>query len=171
MFDAVIADLSTGTALPYSVIVLRLLGAAILVAGIGYDREVSGRAAGLRTHMLVSVAAALFAILSIEVIAHPQFSDDQVRADPLRVIEAVTAGVAFLSAGFIIVARGRVRGVTTGAGIWFSAAIGLAAGFGYWSIGLIAALIGFAIIAVLRKVETIADLKPEQRVAPRADRD
>jgi putative Mg2+ transporter-C (MgtC) family protein len=169
MFDAIIADLTTATALPYPVIVLRLVGAVILVAGIGYEREVTGNAAGLRTHMLVSVAAALFAILSIEVIAHPQLSDDQVRADPLRVIEAVTAGVAFLSAGFIIVARGRVRGVTTGAGIWFSAAIGLAAGFGYWSIGLIAAVIGFAIIAILRRIEAIAELKPEERAAPRAD--
>lgn len=169
MFDAVIADLTTVTALPYPVIVLRLVGAVILVAGIGYEREITGNAAGLRTHMLVSVAAALFAILSIEVIAHPQLSDDQVRADPLRVIEAVTAGVAFLSAGFIIVARGRVRGVTTGAGIWFSAAIGLAAGFGYWSIGLIAALIGFAIIAILRRLETLAELKPRETPSPAVD--
>lgn len=163
MLDVIIADFSTPTALPLAVIVVRLLGAAILVAGIGFDREMSGRAAGLRTHMLVSASAALFAILSIEVISLPHLSDDQVRADPLRVIEAVTAGVAFLAAGFIIVARGRVRGVTTGAGIWFSAAVGLAAGFGYWTIGLIAALIGFGIIAVLRRVEVIAELKDERK--------
>jgi Uncharacterized membrane protein len=159
MLDAILADLATQTSLPLSVIILRLVGAAVLVAGIGYDREVSGRAAGLRTHMLVSSSAALFSILSIEVISLPHLSDDQVRADPLRVIEAVTAGVAFLAAGFIIVARGQVRGVTTGAGIWFAAAIGLAAGFGYWSIGLIAAVLGVAIIAVLGRMEYLSDLK------------
>lgn len=157
--DAILGDITAGTTLPLPVIFARLLGAVLLVAGIGYERETRNRAAGLRTHMLVSVSAALFAIISVEVAHAAVFSGDEIRLDPLRVIEAITAGVAFLSAGFIIFNQGKVHGVTTGAGIWLAAAIGLATGFGYWAIGLCAAILGLIIMVVLRRFEIYWDLK------------
>jgi putative Mg2+ transporter-C (MgtC) family protein len=161
MLEAVLADMFAPTRLPYPVILARLLGAALLVAGIGYERERKSRAAGLRTHMLVSISAALFAIVSLEVAASPEFSGETVRMDPLRIIEAVTAGVAFLSAGFIIFNQGKIRGVTTGAGIWLAAATGLAVGFGYWGIALAAAVLGLLILIALRHFESVLELKDD----------
>ncbi len=162
MLDVILADMATPTHLPFPVILARLIGAALLVAGIGYERERKSRAAGLRTHMLVSISAALFAVISLEVAASPYFDDQSVRMDPLRIIEAVTAGVAFLSAGFIIFNQGKIRGVTTGAGIWLAAATGLAVGFGYWGIALAAAILGLLILIVLRRFESVLELKGDQ---------
>jgi putative Mg2+ transporter-C (MgtC) family protein len=79
--------------------------------------------------------------------------------DPLRVIEAVTAGVAFLAAGFIVFAKGEVKGLTTGAGIWLAAAIGLSIGFGYWMIALSATILGVVVLALLRRFESFVELK------------
>ena len=69
--------------------------------------------------------------------------------DPLRLVEATTAGVAFLAAGMIVLSRGKVKNLTTGAMLWLSSAIGLAAGSGLWVIAVLAAVLGLA-IAVLR---------------------
>jgi putative Mg2+ transporter-C (MgtC) family protein len=103
--------------------------------------------------MVTSIAAALYTVLAIEIIHSDVMRDETTRADPVRVLEAVTAGVAFLAAGAIIQARGRVRNLTTGAGMWLAGALGVAAGFGYLAIGLGAALLGFLVIAVLRILE------------------
>lgn len=140
--------------LPYAVIAFRLAGAALLAALIGLERELRHRAAGLRTHMLVSLAACSFAIIAVEIVNDEAFSGDQVRTDPTRVVEAVTSGVAFLAAGFIVFAKGAVRGLTTAAGMWVAAGIGLAVGFGFWPIGLFAFIIGMIVIAALRGIET-----------------
>jgi hypothetical protein len=106
--------------LPFPVIAARMLFAAILGAAIGFEREWRNRPAGLRTHVLICIAAATFGILAIEIVHASVFQapsvSEQVNVDPLRVIEAVTAGVAFLAAGTIILARGEVHGLTTGAG-------------------------------------------------------
>lgn len=84
----------------------------------------------------------------------PGIADDQqVRIDPLRVIEAVTAGVAFLAAGMIVFARGRVKGLTTGAGMWLSGAIGLAMGFGYWPIAFFATVAAVCVLYAFGKME------------------
>jgi putative Mg2+ transporter-C (MgtC) family protein len=116
----------------FPVIVARLALAALLGAAIGFEREWQARPAGLRTHMLVCIAAATFAILTIEIVHAPMFTTDAmkeaVKVDPIRVVEAVTAGVAFLAAGIVIFTRGEVHGLTTGAGMWLAGAIGVAAG-------------------------------------------
>jgi putative Mg2+ transporter-C (MgtC) family protein len=106
--EQIIADLFPRTAVPYPVLLARLTGAILLGAVIGAEREYRAHAAGLRTHILVALAACVFAILSIESVHMAGFSDDQVRIDPLRVIEAVTSGVAFLAAGMIVFSRGEV---------------------------------------------------------------
>jgi putative Mg2+ transporter-C (MgtC) family protein len=82
------------------------------------------------------------------------------------VIEAVTAGVAFLAAGAIIQARGRVQGLTTGAAMWLAGAVGVACGAGYYSIALMAALLAVAILTVLAMLERPSD-KPEKPTGTR----
>ena len=114
---------------------------------IGAEREWKQRPAGLRTHMLVCLAAALIALLTIEITHVPYFQDEAIRVDPIRLIEAVTAGVAFLAAGMIFFAKGEVHGLTTGAGMWLAGAVGLACGLGFWQIALFTT--GLAVIVLL----------------------
>jgi putative Mg2+ transporter-C (MgtC) family protein len=135
--------------LPLPIVMLRMAGAAVLCALIGFEREAAHRSAGLRTHMLVGVAAATYALLTLHLVDLYADRGDSVRMDPVRLVEALTAGVAFLAAGMIVLSRGEVRNLTTGAGLWLAAAIGLAVGIGVWSIAVLAALLGLG-IATLR---------------------
>lgn len=113
---------------------LSRLGAALLCGGlIGLDREMHRRPAGLRTHMLVALASSLFTILTFEIVAAVDMQGEALGVDPVRVVEALTAGVAFLAAGTILVNKGDVKGLTTGASLWLAGAAGLATGMGlYW---------------------------------------
>jgi putative Mg2+ transporter-C (MgtC) family protein len=147
------ADFGTSTELPLSVIALRLVVAALLGGMIGIEREWRRRSAGLRTHMLTALAASVFTVLTIEILSSDMLQRDAAQADPVRVIEAVTAGVAFLAAGAIIQGRGGVRGLTTGAGMWLAGSLGVAAGLGYFVIGLFAAVLALIIIALLGRIE------------------
>lgn len=105
--------------------ILRLLLAAALGAIIGYQRERAGKAAGLRTHTLICVGAALFTIASLYGFG--------ANADPARVAAGIVAGIGFLGAGAIIrTGEGIVAGLTTAATIWAVAGIGLAAGAGLY---------------------------------------
>ena len=105
-------------------VMVRLLLAALLGGIVGYEREHKGKAAGLRTHMLVAMGAALFVLV-------PERGGMGI-ADMSRVIQGVVAGVGFLGAGTILKgdAESQVKGLTTAAGIWLTAAIGVAAGLG-----------------------------------------
>ena len=118
--EQLVEEFGHATFTPFPVVVARLLLAALFGAAIGFEREWRNRPAGLRTHIVVCVAAATFAILTIEIIHAPMFTvdtlGDAVKVDPIRVVEAVTAGVAFLAAGVVIFTRGQVHGLTTGAG-------------------------------------------------------
>jgi putative Mg2+ transporter-C (MgtC) family protein len=134
-----------GIALPLPIVVARLVGAAALCALIGLEREAEDRAAGLRTHMLVGMAGSAFALITVSIIELYADRPEVIRLDPIRLVEAATAGVAFLAAGMIVLSRGRVRNLTTGAGLWLAAAIGLAAGLGLWPIAVLAAVLGFLI--------------------------
>lgn len=146
-------DIGHATWLPFSVIAARMALATLLGAVIGFEREWQNHPAGLRTHILVALAAASFAIIGIEIVHSAQFEDDAARQDPLRLIEAVTAGVAFLAAGTIIVARGRVKGLTTGAGLWLAGSVGLAAGIGFWQIAALATLLAVIVLGLLQPFE------------------
>lgn len=144
------------TFIAFPVIAARLLLAAIFGAAIGFEREWRNRPAGLRTHILVCVAAATFAILTIEIVHAPIFGDtatDAVQVDPIRMVEAVTAGVAFLAAGVVIFTRGEVHGLTTGAGMWLAGAIGLSCGIGLWQIALFATVLALVVLGLLHVFE------------------
>jgi len=148
--------------LPIETITLRLILATFLGAAIGVEREWRGRPAGLRTHILVALASALFAVLTLEIAHAEVIQDESIRADPIRVIEAVTAGVAFLAAGAIIQARGSVKGLTTGAGLWLAGAVGVACGLGLWSIAVLAVGIGLIVLFLLGHLERAVTERREE---------
>ena len=114
------------------VMVLRLLLAAALGAIIGYQRERAGKAAGLRTHTLICIGAALFTIASIYGFGG---------ADPARVAAGIVTGIGFLGAGAIIRTREHIVGLTTAASIWAVAAIGLTAGAGLYLISAVTTVV------------------------------
>ena len=127
--------------------------AATLGALIGTERELKGHSAGLRTHMLMSLAAAAFTMIAWGMYADIRIRDDSPNLDPIRAVEAVTSGIAFLGAGAIIQNRHRVLGLTTGAGMWTAGAIGVAVGCGYLSMALTLAAIAVIVLVVLKWVE------------------
>lgn len=138
-------------------IVLRLLLAIAFGACIGWERESAHKPAGLRTHMLVSLGAALFVMASIQVGDRP--STDATS----RVIQGIVAGIGFLGAGEIFSKSSRasvdedsevrVRGLTSAAAIWVSASLGIAAGAGLWFMGGVATLIALLILWGVKKIE------------------
>jgi putative Mg2+ transporter-C (MgtC) family protein len=133
------------------IVFARLVLAAGLGAVLGFDREMLSRPAGMRTHMLVSLAAATFTVVTFELIEQAK-AEGASSVDPIRVIEAVTAGVAFLAAGAIIQGRGKIHGVTTGAGLWLAGAVGTASGIGAYPIAILATVLGFIILTLFRAV-------------------
>ncbi|MDI6525022.1 MgtC/SapB family protein [Pseudomonas otitidis] len=124
-------------------VVLRLFLAALLGGLLGFEREQHGKAAGVRTHMLVALGAALFVLV-------PQMAGAEHDAMS-RVIQGLTAGIGFLCAGTIL-KRDRmdeVKGLTTAAGLWSTTAIGVTVGLGYEATALLAALVVLAILNLL----------------------
>ncbi len=119
-----------------------LLLAALLSMVIGLDRELHSPA-GLRTHMLVGLGACLFTQLSIYAF-HP--------GDPARIAAQVVTGVGFLGAGTILQRKHNVHHLTTAASIWATAAVGMAVGTGAWFLAILATLITWFILAVLRRI-------------------
>jgi putative Mg2+ transporter-C (MgtC) family protein len=135
-------------------VLLRLVVAAALTGAIGIERELRERAAGLRTHMLVGVGSALFTIVSAYGWGAFDFSTPEgVVFDPTRIAAQIVTGIGFLGAGAIIRQGLSVRGLTTAAGLWVVAAIGMAAGAGYYSAALIATGIVLVGLGPLRWLE------------------
>src|SRR5690606_2649377 len=89
---------------------------------------------------------------TIEITHLADFTGDEIRIDPIRLVEATTAGVAFLAAGLIFFARGAVHGLTTGAGMWLAGAIGLAVGLGFWHIAGVATVLAVIVLGLLQSV-------------------
>ena len=139
-----------GIAIPYPVLAVRLAGAVLLCGLIGWEREAGGHSAGFRTHILVGIGAASFALVTLHIIAEFGHRPDTIRMDPIRLIEATTAAAAFLAAGMVVLSRGRVRNLTTGAGMWLAAAVGLSCGLGLWPLALTAAGLTVAVNAFHR---------------------
>ena len=151
--EQLVEEFGHPTFVSFPVIAARLLLATIFGAAIGFEREWRNRPAGLRTHILVCVAAAAYGILTIEIIHAPMFAGESVKLDPIRVVEAVTAGVAFLAAGVVIFTRGEVHGLTTGAGMWLAGAIGISCGLGLWQIALFSTVLALIVLGSLQFFE------------------
>jgi putative Mg2+ transporter-C (MgtC) family protein len=115
-------------------LLVRLLVAGVLAAFLGWEREAAHKSAGLRTHMSVGIASALFTVLGDLAVRDFPVGENGLRSDPIRVIQAVAIGIGFLGSGVIFVAKDgeHVQGLTTAAAIWATAAIGIAAGLGHY---------------------------------------
>jgi putative Mg2+ transporter-C (MgtC) family protein len=136
-------------------LIARLLLASLLGGIIGFEREVHGRAAGFRTHLLVSLGSCLFVISSIffyELYGNTSRIGPP-GVDPGRVAAQVVTGIGFLGAGAIIRDRASIRGLTTAACLWIAAAIGLACGIGLYVIAPFVTLLAVVSLLLLKKVE------------------
>lgn len=139
------------------------LGLAALVGGaIGFNRQLAGKAAGLRTHMLVSLGAAMFIVipLTVGVSSHPDAIS--------RSIQGVATGIGFLGAGEIIHRSSvrsqklQVKGLTSAAAIWVVAALGMIAGCGLWQASLVGTLLTLLILTVAKRVERLMPLRQDE---------
>ena len=128
-------------------VLIRLLAAALLGAVVGFQRERVGKPAGLRTHMLVSLGAALFVITCLEF--------GMSSADLSRVIQGLATGIGFIGGGAILKLseEREITGLTTAAGIWLTAAIGVAAGLGRIGSAVLSVLLTWIILALLVQIE------------------
>lgn len=135
----------------------RLLLASLLGALIGLEREIHGRTAGFRTHLLVSLGSALFVVVSINF--HRAFGNfsgtGMVGVDPGRVAAQVVVGIGFLGAGAIIREKASVRGLTTAACLWIAAAIGVACGSGLFMLSVLVTAMALVSLIALKKIETM----------------
>lgn len=129
---------------------VRVFVAGLLGGTLGWEREVRGKEAGLRTHILVALAAGLYAGVTVLLT-----SPEATVGDSLRTINAVATGIGFLGAGLIFVNRseGRVRGLTTAASVWSTAAVGLTVGFGYWLLAGGATVMVWSVLRLLAALE------------------
>lgn len=129
-------------------IIVRLTIAALLGGALGYEREKQGKSAGIRTHMLVALGAALFVLV-------PEQAGAGI-GDLTRVLQGLVAGIGFLGAGAIVLGNQQsdARGLTTAASIWLTAAIGVSAGMGRESLAVLSTLIALIVLFVVPKIAT-----------------
>jgi putative Mg2+ transporter-C (MgtC) family protein len=152
---------------PEWIIAIRLGLACVLGGLIGLEREMGRHDAGLRTHILVALASCVFTLVAWELYQHIRAIEQPATGDPIRIIEAVTAGAGFLAAGIIFKSGAKVHGLTTGAGVWTAAAIGVACGAGAYAIagittGIVLAVL-FGLTVLKRKMGWDDDDGPEDR--------
>jgi len=138
-------------------VVGRLVLASLLGALIGLEREIHGRPAGFRTHLLVSLGSCLFVVTSIQFYKDfGNFSGQgPIGVDPGRVAAQVVTGIGFLGAGAIMRDKASIRGLTTAACLWIAAAIGLACGVGMYAVSFVVTLLALLSLLLLKKVENI----------------
>lgn len=135
---------------------LRVLAALLCGGLIGLDRELRAHAAGMRTHALASEGAALFTIAGI-LISSEAHKVGYVGADPSRVASTVAQGIGFLAAGVIFGSAARIKGLTTAAGLWTTAAIGMLCGGGFFELAVFATIATIAVLSVFKLVEDRLD--------------
>ncbi|MEO8011694.1 MAG: MgtC/SapB family protein [Dokdonella sp.] len=149
---AVIAEFSDATDIAeLTRLSVRLLMAALLGAILGFEREQQGKAAGVRTHMLVSVGSAIFVLIPLQIGVQP--------AELTRVIQGMVTGVGFIGAGMILKSEheSRVHGLTTAAGLWMTSAIGMTAGLGQETSALLCTVLALIVFATVPRVLKLVD--------------
>jgi putative Mg2+ transporter-C (MgtC) family protein len=137
-----------------AVMVARIAGALVVGALIGLERSFHARPAGFRTHALVCVASALLMLVTVyQNEWMTQVATEAIRTDPTRMAQGIMTGIGFLGAGVIFKEGLTVRGLTTAASIWVTAAIGILIGIGFWMPALIGAFATLAVLSVFRAIE------------------
>lgn len=137
-------------------ILIRCIVAIALAGVIGWERESVGKSAGIRTHMLVGLGAAIFVALGELFVFRFRAFNENMQIDPIRIIEAVVTGISFLGAGTIFVSRGQehVKGLTTAASIWTTAAIGMMVGIERYLLAVGVTMLIFVVLHLLRILDT-----------------
>jgi putative Mg2+ transporter-C (MgtC) family protein len=135
-------------------LILRILVGTALGGIIGYERDIHGRPAGLRTHALVALASATFMVVSTHLAYYQGYkSGDFTEVDGSRIAASVVSGIGFLAGGAILRTGFSIQGLTTAAGLWLVAAIGLCAGGGMYVESVAATVIGVLALTLLRRFE------------------
>src|SRR6187397_953924 len=133
---------------------IRVLGALLIGGVIGLERSFDGRPAGFRTHSLVCIASALLMLVTVyqnQWMTHVTM--DAIRTDPTRMAQGIMTGIGFLGAGVIFKEGLTVRGLTTAASIWVTAAIGILVGIGFWFAAIVGAVATLIVLALFRYIE------------------
>ena len=137
----------------YLIIVSHLLVALVAGALIGYERSYQGRPAGFRTHTLVCMASALLMLVALYQSVWFPTANEIVRVDPTRMAQGIMTGIGFLGAGVIVKEGVSVRGLTTAASIWITAAIGILAGVGFYFPVIVTTLLTLGTLSMFRWIE------------------
>lgn len=146
-------------------IFLRIILGTALGGAIGFERDLHGRPAGLRTHAIVALASATFMVVSTRFVYFQHyFAGDLLEVDPSRIAASVVSGIGFLGAGAILRTGFTIRGLTTAAGLWLVAAIGMAAGGGMYAVALFATAVGLGALTLLRRFEDRGEPIARQRL-------
>ena len=130
---------------------IRIALAGILGGLIGLERQMRAKEAGLRTHILVGIGSAMFMLVSKYGFAD-MLTNDHVALDPSRIAAQVVSGMGFLGAGTIIIQKQIVKGLTTAAGLWVTAAIGLVIGSGMYEIGIYGTVLALVVLETFRRI-------------------
>ena len=134
---------------------LRLFVAMLLTGMLGWERNRAGKSAGVRTHMIVGMGACFFMILPELIMEYYRPLGQTLQFDPIRVIQAVVAGISFVGAGTIFVSKDKdhVRGLTTAASIWSCTAVGMCVGVGRFVLPIGATILMLVVLRVVRYIE------------------
>jgi putative Mg2+ transporter-C (MgtC) family protein len=150
------------------VIIGRVTGALVIGALIGFERTFHGRPAGFRTHSLVCIASAILMIVTVYQNQWMTFVEhDAIRTDPTRMAQGIMTGIGFLGAGVIFKEGLTVRGLTTAASIWVTAAIGILVGIGFWFAAVVGAAAALIVLALFRYIEARLRSEFYAQICPR----
>jgi putative Mg2+ transporter-C (MgtC) family protein len=143
----------------------RVFGAMILSGLLGWEREIAGKEAGLRTHILVGMGSALFVVLAHLIIRDFSRYGDTQQFDPTRTLEAVATGVSFLGAGVIVFRRGRdtVQGLTTAASLWATAAVAVSVALGEYVLAVGCTVLLLVVLRLMIPLERRIRIRREGR--------
>ncbi|HEX4507942.1 MAG TPA: MgtC/SapB family protein [Alphaproteobacteria bacterium] len=142
-------------------IVERLMAALAAGGAIGLDREWLRKPAGLKTHMIFALASAMMSIMALE-IYYSELDRSGGSPDATRILQGIITGMSFLGAGAIIRGQHKVHGLTTGAGIWLAGGLGMVFGLGQYRLGLVAVVLGLAVLIFIRMIEP-KDIKKNRK--------
>jgi putative Mg2+ transporter-C (MgtC) family protein len=140
----------------YTIIVVHLIGAILAGGMIGLERSFHGRAAGFRTHTLVCLSSSLLMLVAVfQSRWLPEGSDVLIQTDPTRMAQGIMTGIGFLGAGVIYKENFSVRGLTTAASIWITAAIGILIGIGFYFPAIVSTVLTLGVLSAFRYIEAL----------------
>src|ERR1700728_3905264 len=152
--------------LSHGEMIARIVAGAACGGVIGYERDRHGRPVGLRTHLIVAMAAATFMVVSAQFVYFQRYGkDDLVNVDGSRIAASVVTGIGFLAGGSILRSGTSVQGITTAAGLWLVTAIGLCAGGGMFVEAVAVTALGILALTALRRFEDKDDERIRRRIS------